>query len=610
MSIDVPGATAVPVAVSSYRQEYNTRLARKILSEFCHERFLRPTELSPGEYVVHSDDRETEYRFRAEVLALDSWCIDAASLRRIRRGEHVRIDSIDLLVDLSDSLGIRADALPEYLEEFTNTAAIGMNRPDARRIPAADLAGADFQTIEKTMTEGHPCLVANAGRLGFGAGDIERYAPESGARFALLWVAVLRANTDFAAMSGVDYDSLVRDELGADTLARFDRVLTDQDLDPASYYYMPVHPWQWAAKIARIYAFDIAEGRIVPLGAGPDRYQPQQSIRTLFNVSVPARHYVKTALSIVNMGFTRGMSADYMRTTPLINDWVRNRLDGDRYLASIGFEIIYEVAAIGYRNPTLTAITRPGSEYRKLLSALWRESPVSRVADHEQLTTMAALLHIDHYGVPLVGAFIEASGMAAQEWLARYLRVYLHPIIYLLYRYEFKFSPHGENLILVLDGGVPVRAILKDIGEEISSFGAPDDIPQACRRAVSEEADEIRNLGVLSDVFDDFLRHLALLLHESGLVTDEDFWATVARSVGEFQAGHPDLAERFAKWDLFAPTFQAIHLNRLQISNNRRMVNLGDSYSTLVDNDHALVNPLARHRSTVAAASGEGVHAA
>lgn len=610
MSIDIPGATEVSGAESSYRQVYNARLARKILSEFCHERFLRPTELSPGEYVVHSDDRETEYRFRAEVLSLDSWCIDAASLRRIRRGENLPIDSIDLLVDLSESLGIPGDALPEYLEEFTNTAAIGMYRPDSRRIPAAELAAADFQTIEKTMTEGHPCLVANAGRLGFSADDIERYAPESGAYFALSWVAVLRANTDFAAMSDIDYDSLIRDELGADTLARFDRMLTGKGLDPASYYYMPVHPWQWAAKIARIYAVDIAADRIVPLGAGPDRYQAQQSIRTVFNVSNPARHYVKTALSIVNMGFTRGMSADYMRTTPLINDWVRSRLHGDRYLAALGFELIYEVAAIGYRNSTLTAITRPGSEYRKLLSALWRESPVPRIAEHEQLTTMAALLHIDHHGVPLAGAFIEASGIAPREWLARYLRVYLHPIIYLLYRYEFKFSPHGENLILVLDGGVPVRAILKDIGEEICIFDAADDIPETCRRAVSEEADEIRNLGVLSDVFDDFLRHLALLLHESGLVTDGDFWATVARSIAEFQDTHTDLAERFAKWDLFAPTFPAIHLNRLQISNNRRMVNLGDSYAALVDNGHALVNPIAQHRPAVAATSGKEVNAA
>ncbi|MBF6212367.1 IucA/IucC family siderophore biosynthesis protein [Nocardia puris] len=591
----------------SFWQIYNARIAKKILSEFCHERFVHPAELSPGLFVVYSDDGRTEYRFRAEILALDSWSIDESSLRRIRDGVELRVDSLALIVDLAGSLGIPAESLPEYLEEFTNTLTISTNRPDARRIAAAELAEADFQTIERTMTEGHPCIVANAGRLGFSADDVERYAPESGGRFPLTWVAALRENTEFAAVSGVDYDSLVRGELGADTLAGFDAVLTERGLDPAAYYYMPVHPWQWVHKIARIYAVDIAERKIVKVGDAPDLYQPQQSIRTLFNVSNPARHYVKMALSIVNMGFTRGMSADYMRTTPLINDWVRSQVSGDPYLKSLGFELIYEVAAIGYRSTTYNALTQPGSEYRKLLSALWRESPVPRVAEHEQLTTMAALLHVDHLGTPLVEAIIRRSGLPAGEWLARYLRCYLQPIMYLLYKYEFKFSPHGENLILVLDGGVPVRGILKDIGEEVSIFAAPDGIPDTCRRAVTEEADEIRNMGVLSDVFDDYLRHLALILHARGLLADADFWSVVARAVVEFQEQHPDMSEKFRKWDLFAPTFKAIHMNRLQLSNNRRMVNLGDSYSTLVDADHELVNPIAAHRPAPERARAEEV---
>lgn len=595
------------MSTHSHWQTYQTRAATKILAEFCHERFVRPDALAPGEYRVRSDDGRTEYRFRAELLALDSWCIDPATLRRFRDGTALPIDAVALIVDLRERLGIPAEALPEYLEEFTNSIMIGAGRPEQRRIPAAALAAADFQTVERTMTEGHPCLVANAGRLGFSAADVERYAPECGPRFRLVWLAVLRANTDFAAVRDVDYPSLVRDELGQETLARFDAVLTGHGLDPAGYYYLPVHPWQWDERIQRVYAADLAARQIVPVGEAPDLYQPQQSIRTLFNVSRPRRHYVKLALSIVNMGFTRGMSADYMRTTPLINDWVREVVAGDEYLASLGFAMLYEVAAIGYRSETLTAITRPGSEYRKLLSALWRESPIPLTGEHEQLMTMAALLHVDHEGEPLVRALIERSGIPAEDWLARYLRCYLHPIVHLLYRYEFKFSPHGENLILVLDSGVPVRAILKDIGEEVSIFGDAAGLPEQARRAVSEESDEIRNMGVLSDVFDDFLRHLAAVLHAAGLVPDRRFWRIVADSVLEFQQRHPELADRFRRWDLFAPTFPAIHLNQLQLGNNRRMVDLGDSYATLVDGAHALVNPIAEYRPAVPPAAVEEV---
>lgn len=579
-----------------YWQSYNRRLAKKVLSESCHERFVRPVEVSPGAYVIRSDDGRTEYYFRAQVLSLDSWNIDEESIRRVRSGERLPLDAVDLVIDLSRSLSIPREALPEYLEELVNTLVIGAGRPDSRRVAATELVRADFQTIERTMTEGHPCIVANAGRLGFGADDIERYAPESGGRFRLTWLAVWRDNCDFSAIPGVEYADLVRDELGEETIAGFDEVLTGLGLDPSAYYYMPVHPWQWVQKVARIHAVDIAEGKIVKVGQAPDLYQPQQSIRTLFNTTNPTHHYVKLALSIVNMGFTRGMSADYMRTTPLINDWVRRRVSGDEYLKSLGFEILYEVAAIGYRSPGITAITQLGSEYRKLLSALWRESPIRLVDQNEQPTTMAALLHIDHTGVPFVDVLIRGSGMPAREWLLRYLRAYLHPIVYLLYRYELKFSPHGENLILVLRSGVPVRAILKDIGEEVVILGEPEGLPDSCRRAVSEESDHIRNMGVLSDVFDDFLRHLAAILHSTGLITDESFWAVVAESVIEFQEQHPELADKFDRWDLFAPTFPAIHMNRLQLSNNRRMVDPGESYSKLIDAEHELANPIAAYR--------------
>jgi siderophore synthetase component len=588
-AVRTAGASGPP----TYRQAYHTRIAKKILAEFSHERALTPVETGAGTYTVRSVDGHTEYRFRAERLALDSWAIDESSLRRVRNGEDLPLDAIALIVDLAPLLGIGPQALPEYLEEFINTLAISTERPDERRVAAADLARSDFQTIEKTMTEGHPCIVANAGRLGFSATDIERYAPEVGNHFRLVWLAARREDCDVATVSDVDYDAMLVAELGVDTLEAFADVLRDRGCDPDDYRYLPVHPWQWAEKVQKLYSADIADLRIVEVGESPDLYQAQQSIRTVFNATTPSRNYVKVALSIVNMGFTRGMSADYMRTTPLINNWVRGLVADDQYLAAIGFEMIFEVAAIGYRSPTFTPITQPGSEYRKILSALWRQSPVPMVAADEQLSTMAALLHVDHLGDPLVGAFIERSGVPASEWLRRYLRTYLHPIAYLLYRYELKFSPHGENLILVLAEGIPVRAILKDIGEEVSVFGEAAGLPENCARVRTTEPDEIRNLGVLSDVFDDFLRPLAEILHTHGIVDDTEFWSLVGESLREFVAAHPELEDRFARWDLFAPEFGAVHMNGLQLRNNKRMVDIEDSYASLIDAGHRLANPIA-----------------
>src|SRR5699024_3233519 len=67
------------------------------------------------------------------------------------------------------------------------------------------------------------------------------------------------------------------------------------------------------------------------------------------------------------------------------------------------------------------------SAHRKMLAALWRESPVPLVGPTEQLATMAALLHRDADGDAFVTACVRASGLNPQDWVRRYLRAYLAP---------------------------------------------------------------------------------------------------------------------------------------------------------------------------------------
>ncbi len=114
----------------------------------------------------------------------------------------------------------------------------------------------------------------------------------------------------------------MRQELGEETVERFHGVLRDKGLDPADYLLVPVHPWQWWNKLSVTFAAEVARGLLVCLGEGDDEYLAQQSIRTFFNTSHPEKRYVKTALSVLDMGFMRGLSAAYMEATPAINDWL------------------------------------------------------------------------------------------------------------------------------------------------------------------------------------------------------------------------------------------------------------------------------------------------
>ncbi|MFC9543653.1 IucA/IucC family protein [Streptomyces sp. NPDC056956] len=570
----------------------NRLLIRKALAEFAHERLITPEATGDGGYAVRSDDGLTEYRFTAVRRALDHWQVDAESISRHRGDTELPLEALDFVIELQKSLGLGDEVLPVYLEEISSTLSGTCYKLTKPPVTSAELARAGFQAIETGMTEGHPCFVANNGRLGFGIHEYAAYAPEAAAPVKLVWLAAHRSRAAFTAGVGIDYESFVRQELGADTVARFEGVLRGQGLDPADYLLIPVHPWQWWNKLTVTFAAEVARRHLVCLGEGDDEYLAQQSIRTFFNTSHPEKHYVKTALSVLNMGFMRGLSAAYMEATPAINDWLAQLIEGDAVLRATGLSIIRERAAAGYRHLEYERATDRYSPYRKMLAALWRESPVSSLAEGESLATMASLVHVDHEGSSFAGALIEQSGLAPAEWLRHYLHAYYTPLLHCFYAYDLAFMPHGENVILVLRDGVVQRAVYKDIAEEIVVMDPDAVLPPEVTRIRVEVPEDQKLLSVFTDVFDCFFRFLASDLAAEGILSEDDFWRTVAEVTRAYQASVPELADKFAQYDLFAPEFALSCLNRLQLRNNRQMVDLADP-SAALQLVGTLENPLA-----------------
>ncbi len=561
--------------------EANRRLVRKALAEFAHERLITPEATADGGFEVRGDDGQTVYRFTAVRRALDHWQVDAASISRHRDGADLPLAALDFFVEFQKSLGLSDAILPVYLEEVSSTLSGICYKLTKPQVPAAELARAGFQAIETGMTEGHPCFVANNGRLGFGIHEYLAYAPEAASPIRLVWLAAHRSRAAFTAGVGIDYESFVRAELGEATVERFHAVLREQDLDPADYLFIPVHPWQWWNKLTVTFAAEVARKHLVCLGEGDDEYLAQQSIRTFFNTSAPEKHYVKTALSVLNMGFMRGLSAAYMEATPAINDWLAQLIDNDPVLRGTGLTIIRERAAVGYRHLEYEAATDRYSPYRKMLAALWRESPVGSLTEGETLATMASLVHQDHEGVSFAAALIERSGLTATEWLRRYLRAYFTPLLHSFYAYDLVFMPHGENVILVLRDGVVQRAVYKDIAEEIAVMDPEAVLPPAVERIRVDVPEDTKLLSIFTDVFDCFFRFLAAHLAEEGVLTEDEFWGTVAEVTREYQASVPELAERVRQYDMFAPEFALSCLNRLQLRNNQQMVDLSDPAGAL-----------------------------
>jgi siderophore synthetase component len=573
----------------AHLERVQRHLVAKAIAEFSHERMLSPEPSADGWRLAQAG---VEYRFEAVLTALEHWVVDEASLRRTVAGEPADLDAQAFILEMQPLLGLSDALLPTYLEEIASTLAAAAFKL-AQGGPSADeLTDASFQAIEAAMTEGHPGFVANNGRIGFGVSAHAAYAPEAARPFRLVWVAARRSASHLALGAGLDEASLLTTELSTREWDRFRTRLEAVGEDPADYHLLPVHPWQWENRVTITFAPDLARRDLVLIGESDDEYRAQQSVRTMFNTSHPERHYVKTALAVQNMGFLRGLSPAYMRVTPAINDWVASIVASDATLRESGFRVLRERASIGYTGDPYHRTPAP-SAHRKMLAALWRESPVPLLAAGERLATLASLLHRDSAGASVVTALIRAAGIPAEDWVRACLAVYLRPLVHTLLAHDLAFMPHGENLILILRDHVPTGVFMKDIGEEVAVL-ADRALPGDVRRIVSPVDDEEKALAIFTDVFDGVLRHLAGILHVDGTLREDRFWQLAADIVDEHAAQHPDLDSRV---DLRADSFAHSCLNRLQLRNTLQMVDLSDQSASLMYAGR-LHNPIARGRIT------------
>lgn len=558
----------------------NAILIKKTVSEFAHELLIQPISNGNNSYSIYSPNKKVEYTFEASILALNHWSIAVDSIQKTIEGKNSPLRLLEFIIEFKDILGISESLLPTYLEEITSTLYSTAYKIANEKYKSKDLLALDYQIIEHAMTEGHPCFVANSGKNGFNIDDFAAFSPEANAPVQLLWLAGHRSKATFTAIETLDYQKVLQQELSAENIALFENVLKSQNLNVEDYYFFPVHPWQWFNKLALIFAPDIAENHLVCLGYGDDEYSAQQSIRTFFNTSSPEKFYAKTALSVINMGFMRGLSPYYMESTPAITEWVANLVENDSYLQQKGFTLLGEVATIGYRNFLYEPLGR-SIPHNKMLATLWRESPIPKLEKGQHIMTMAALLHVDQSGNAFVSELIHKSGISAKAWISRYLDAYLSPLLHCFYEHEMVFMPHGENLILVLENHIPVKAIMKDITEEVMIFNGETPLPEKVKRIHINMKEPLKILCIFNDVFQFYFRFLSAILSETKTLSEEDFWSAVADCIHEYQAEQPHLEEQFKKYNLFVPEFDSCCLNRLQLRNNKQMLDLADPIDSL-----------------------------
>jgi len=549
----------------------NQELIAKILSELLFEDIIDPPleEGPDGTVLFHFAVSDTvEYQFSGRVRMLGNWRVDPASVVRVEDGVVAPPgDMMDMVADLMPALDVNPSIAANALHELANTVLADVQV--ATGPSAAALANEHGPRLESAM-QGHPWIVANKGRLGFGYEDSLRYAPEQERMMRLPWLAVARETAVFRATRGLDHARLLREELDDQTLARFGAVLQDRGRSFQDVWLFPVHPWQWGQRTVPLFAGAIARGELIPLGEGPDDYLPGQSIRTFSNMSRAAGRIVKLPISILNTSVYRGIPSTRAQAAPELTQWLLDNLATDTFLRDeCGLVLLGEVASVTVEHRAYAALPDVPYQFTETLGAIWREPVQPFLAPGEKAVTLAALLHRDPEGVPWLRPVIERSGCTVAAWTEACVAAILPPLLHVLYKYGTVFSPHGQNCLLIMRDNIPVRLVVKDFVDDLTVSSDP--IPE-----LSGLSEELRDLlesmeapillqWIQAGLFLGVFRYLSEILLDDFDLAEREFWAITLRIVRRYQEQHAELSERFAYFDLETPVFVKLCLNRVRL---------------------------------------------
>jgi siderophore synthetase component len=379
----------------------------------------------------------------------------------------------------------------------------------------------------------------------------------------LRWFGVHRDFASFRCVAELTEEQLMAEELG-DQLAQLRSGLSNPD----DYVLVPVHPWQADEIIGTLYAGELAEGTVVPLGDSHDTYLPHQTVRTLANISSPARRDVKTAVSVRNTLVYRGLAQAATLAAPAVTTWLRTVSAEDPLLdKEYRFELLGEVASVSVKHPLLGHIDELPYRFHETLGALWREPLRNRVGPGERALSFAALPYRGPDGESVITRLIRESGVDPAVWLGKWLDLFLTPLLHWLLRYGVGFCPHGQNLILITDDrGFPLRVAIKDFAQGVDLLD--EELPEYAMLAPEASADMLRwaphllAQSLFSSVFAGQLRFLAEVLLDDLSYPRGELWTQVREIVRRYRDEHPEAETRFDACQLFAPDVERVTLNR------------------------------------------------
>jgi siderophore synthetase component len=266
----------------------------------------------------------------------------------------------------------------------------------------------DSTDAEQAVVDGHPQHPCCRTRTGMSVAEVFAYAPE---HHPVVRLALLRVPADRWQGTG-----------------EWPRELRDGDT-----VLVPLHPWQRDHVLARHADLDVVQESI------PAR--PLLSLRTLAPLDVlPGRH-IKTALDVQVTNYRRTISPAEVADGPPLSDLVSDLIDKTGYGGSL--RVLRELGGGAVR-----VDGRPSAS----LAAMIRESAECHLGAGEIAVPLTA--------VHATGATVVSGDPV--RWLADFAGLVLPPALTLL-SMGVALEAHGQNTLVVLRDGRPVRVLYRDL---------------------------------------------------------------------------------------------------------------------------------------------------
>lgn len=567
---------------SSHYEVAQRRVLRQLIEALLFERVLTAQTFTDqhGRTCFHMlgrmhDDCTCIYRCYGRVSdSFERIRLDATPVMRIGPNDAESEASLrEFVLEMAPAIDTDEALLERFLRELEQTLLKDTLSRNHRRPMVFER---NLTELEGQLQDGHPYHPCYKSRVGFDPVDNFAYGPEFEPDVKLVWLALRRGLARMRTCGDIAFDVFLQRDLGDVQYERLIAKLHSAGLSPDDYLLLPVHPWQWREKIAPEFASMLHRRDLVVLGEGDDVYRPLQSIRSLANVTKSYSAHVKLPIGIVNTSADRILSCHNVENAAPVSDWLAGICEHDDVLRGSGLVFLREVAGVTFRDANLPPFLQ--ARQYGMLGAVWRESIENHLRAGESAAPFSGLCQCEADGRPFIAPWVERYGL--MPWLDALLHATIPPLIHLLYAHGIGMEAHAQNIVLIHRHGMPSRIALKDLPGGLrfvrNCLAEPGNCPElvpmpAFRKQVNATAGmEVVKPEDVRDYFHDavfFINfgELSLFLHEQYGLAESDYWSRVAACIHRYQANHPELAERFACFDLFAPVVMVEQLAKRRL---------------------------------------------